>query len=60
MRHSVDRKAGEGRTRLGAIGRDHLGKFGHEFGRDYQLRYHRPGGAARGAVVGHGEHESPT
>jgi hypothetical protein len=38
MRNSVDGKAGEGGAGLGAIGRDHLSKFGHEFGRDHQLQ----------------------
>jgi hypothetical protein len=32
MRYSVDGKASEGGARLGAIGRDHLGEVGHQFG----------------------------
>src|SRR5258705_13540510 len=39
IRDGVDGKASEGRTRLGTIGRDHLGKIGHHLGRNYQLRH---------------------
>jgi hypothetical protein len=59
MRYGVDGEAGEGGARLGTIGRDHLSYLGHQFGRNNQLRYHRPGRAAWDAVVGHGEHEPP-
>jgi hypothetical protein len=55
MRYGVDGKTGESRARLGTIGGDHLGDLGHEFGRNDQLRYHRPGKAAWDAVVGHGD-----
>jgi hypothetical protein len=33
MRYGVDGKASERGARLGAIGRDHLGDLGHQFGR---------------------------
>jgi hypothetical protein len=42
MRHGVDRHSGERRARLGAIGGNHLSELGHQFGRNDQLRYHRP------------------
>jgi hypothetical protein len=57
MRYGVDGKASERGARLRAIGCDHLSDLGHEFGRNYQLRYHRPE-VAWGAVVGHGENEA--
>ena len=57
MRNSVDGKAGEGGAGLGAIGRDHLSKFGHEFGRDHQLRYNCPRGPSGHAVVGYSKNQ---
>jgi hypothetical protein len=56
MLNRVDGKASEGGARLGAIGRDHLGEIGHEFGRDYQLRHNGP---ARVGVVVHDEDKPP-
>jgi hypothetical protein len=60
MRNGVDGKASEGGARLGTIGRDHLSEFGHEFGRDHQIRYNCPCGPSGHAVVGYGENEPPT
>jgi hypothetical protein len=37
MRYGVDGKVSERGARLGAIGRDHLSEFGHQFGWNDQL-----------------------
>jgi hypothetical protein len=57
MRDGVDGETRESRARFWAIGRDHLGKLGHEFGRDHQLRYNCPRGPSGHAVGGHGKNQ---
>jgi hypothetical protein len=59
QRRWVDGETGEGRAGLGAIGGDHLGKLGHEFGRHDQLRHNGPHGPPRVAAVVHNENEPP-
>jgi hypothetical protein len=59
MRYSVDGKASERGARLGAIGRDHLGEFSHQFGWDYQLCHDGPRGAAASTRVAHDEKQAP-